>query len=79
MKTRVELPIHLIRKAKATAAERGQPQWMKGFPALKRLHDDTARVQSTVDQEFETKDPEISALRRDEHFDAVSGIRRIGW
>jgi hypothetical protein len=77
MKTTLELPDPLFRKAKATAAERGQslkefvtealrdklvldtgractsePEWMKGFGKLKRLHKETVRVQSVVDHEF---------------------------
>jgi hypothetical protein len=31
---------------------------MKGFGKLKRLHKETVRVQSVVDQEFETIEPE---------------------
>jgi len=83
MKTRLELPDQLFRKAKATAAERGQslkefvtqalrnqlaldrershasaPEWMEGFGKLKRLHKETVRVQSVVDQEFEVIEPE---------------------
>jgi len=83
MKTTVELPDQLFRKAKATAAERGQslkefvtealrdklmlgsgltradePEWMQGFGKLKRLHKETARVQSMIDQEFEVIEPE---------------------
>ena len=83
MKTTLELPDPLFRKAKATAAERGQslkefvaealrdklvldtgrayasePAWMKGFGKLKRLHKETVRVQSVVDQEFEVIEPE---------------------
>jgi len=78
MKTTLELPDPLFRKAKATAAERGQslkefvtealrdklvpgtgrayasePEWMKGFGKLKRLHKETVRVQSTIDKGFE--------------------------
>ena len=78
MKTTVELPDQLFRKAKATAAERGQslkefvtqalreklvrdsglaraeePVWMQGFGKLKRLHKETVRIQSVIDQEFE--------------------------
>jgi hypothetical protein len=78
MKTTLELPDQLFRKAKATAAERGQslkefvtealhdkllagsgrdladePEWMQGFGKLKRLHKETLRVQSAIDQEFE--------------------------
>jgi len=83
MKTTLELPDRLFRKAKATAAERGQslkefvtealrdklaldsgraragePEWMQGFGKLKRLHKETARVQSVIDQEFEVVEPE---------------------
>jgi hypothetical protein len=81
MKTTLELPEPLFRKAKATAAERGQslkdfvadalreklaagradasePVWMTGFGKLKRLHKETVRVQSIVDQEFEVIEPE---------------------
>jgi len=83
MKTTLELPDPLFRKAKATAAERGQslkafvtealrdklmrdtarvsaiePEWMKGFGKLKRLHKETVRVQSVVDREFEVIEPE---------------------
>jgi hypothetical protein len=78
MKTTLELPDRLFRKAKATAAERGQslkefvtealhdklspdsgraradePEWMHGFGKLKRLHKETVREQSVIDQEFE--------------------------
>jgi hypothetical protein len=76
MKTTLELPDQLFRKAKATAAGRGQtlkefitealrdklahgrppvhqPEWMQGFGRLKRLHKETVRVQSIIDQEFE--------------------------
>ena len=77
MKTTLELPDQLFRKAKATAAERGQslkefvtealrdkllpgsgraradaPEWMQGFGKLRRLHKETVRVQSVVDQKF---------------------------
>ncbi len=84
MKTTLELPDQLFRKAKATAAERGQtlkefvtealreklmldrgrpgyerqPEWMQGFGKLKRLHKETVRVQSIVDNEFEAVEPE---------------------
>jgi hypothetical protein len=81
MKTTLELPDQLFRKAKATAAERGQtlkefvtealrdklaqgrppadePEWMRGFGKLKRLHKETVRVQSIIDQEFEIIEPE---------------------
>ncbi|HMA71599.1 MAG TPA: hypothetical protein VKP67_08940 [Xanthobacteraceae bacterium] len=83
MKTTLELPDQLFRKAKATAAERGQslkefvtealrdklaldhrrtsadqPAWMQGFGKLKRLHKETVRMQSVIDQEFEVIEPE---------------------
>jgi hypothetical protein len=78
MKTTLEFPDQLFRKAKATAAERGQslktfvtealrdklaldagrsrteePAWMQGFGKLKRLHKETVRVQSVIEQEFD--------------------------
>ena len=74
MKTTLDLPDGLFRKAKATAAERGhsledfvtealrdklvaggssgQPEWMQGFGKLKRLHKETVRIQSEIDQVF---------------------------
>ncbi len=83
MKTTLELPDQLLRKAKATAAERGQsltefvtealrdklvlhggharadePEWMRGFGKLKRLHKETVGVQSAIDREFEVLEPE---------------------
>jgi hypothetical protein len=83
MKTTLELPDQLFRKAKATAAERGQslkefvtealrdklllgggraradePEWMQGFGKLRRLHKETVRVQSVIDDEFEAIEPE---------------------
>ena len=81
MKTTLEIPDQLFRKAKATAAERGQslkefvtealrdkldrgrasahePEWMQGFGLLKRLHKETVRVQSVIDDEFEVIEPE---------------------
>ena len=83
MKTTLELPDPLFRKAKTTAAARGQslkdfvtealrekltpssrgtaspePEWMQGFGKLRRLHRETARVQSVIDEEFEIIEPE---------------------
>ena len=28
------------------------PEWMRGFGKLKRLHNETVRIQSEIDQEF---------------------------
>ncbi len=83
MKTTLELPDGLFRRAKVAAAERGQSlddfvtealrdklalhggharanerEWMQGFGKLKRLHKETMRVQSVIDQEFEVVGPE---------------------
>ena len=86
MKTTVEIPDPLFRKAKSKAAERGQtlkelmtealqeklatktgaphlrePQWMTGFGKLRRLHKETARIQSLIDEAFEAIEPEDRA------------------
>lgn len=83
MKTTLEIPDPLFRKAKARAAERGQslkafvaealeqrlamdsaadaaqdPKWMSGFGKLRHLRDETARVQSVVDDAFESIEDE---------------------
>jgi hypothetical protein len=83
MKTTLEIPDQLFRKAKATAAQRGQslkefvaealkdklaaghgsslvqePEWMQGFGMLKHLHEETVRIQSIIDEEFEVIEPE---------------------
>jgi hypothetical protein len=83
MKTTLELPHRLFRRAKAAAAAGGQSldefvtealgdklvlhgaharaderEWMQGFGKLKRLHKETLRVQSVIDQEFEVVGPE---------------------
>ncbi len=34
------------------------PEWMQGFGKLKRLHEETVRVQSVIDREFEIVEPE---------------------
>jgi hypothetical protein len=83
MKTTIEIPDRLFRKAKSKAAERGQtlkqlvtealqeklavsfgkaasghPEWMQGFGKLRRLHKETSRIQSRIDDEFETIEAE---------------------
>lgn len=86
MKTTIEIPDPLFRKAKSKAAERGQtlkefmaealhdklassagdvrpgePAWMKGFGKLRRLRNETARVQARIDEAFEQIEPEDRA------------------
>lgn len=83
MKTTLEIPDPLFRKAKSKAAERGQslrqlvtealqeklaarpsqsrpgePGWMQGFGALRRLRAETRRVQARIDEQFEVVEPE---------------------
>jgi hypothetical protein len=83
VKTTIEVPDRLFRKAKARAAERGQslkdlvaealqeklagrtgqappgdPEWMSGFGALRRLRRETRRIQVAIDEAFDTIDPE---------------------
>ncbi len=86
MKTTLEIPDPLFRKAKSKAAERGQtlkqlvtealqeklavntgkirpgePEWMKGFGKLRRLREETARIQARIDERFEAIEPEDRA------------------
>jgi hypothetical protein len=39
-------------------ARADEPEWMRGFGKLKRLHKETVRVQSVIDQECEVVEPE---------------------
>lgn len=53
-----------LREKLAPAARPGvaaEPPWMRGFGRLKRLHDETARVQRAIDDEFELVGPEDRA------------------
>ena len=86
MKTTVEIPHSLFRKAKSKAAERGQslrqlvtealqeklaadagrhragaPPWMQGFGKLRRLRNETRRLQARIDEHFEVIEPEDRA------------------
>jgi hypothetical protein len=83
MKTTIEIPDPLFRRAKSKAAERGQtlkefvtaalqdklamptgaggPEWMHGFGKLRRLHKETERIQSRIDEAFEVVEPEDRA------------------
>ena len=83
MKTTIEIPDTLFRKAKSKAAERGQtlrawitealqeklatktsgaasnePEWMRGFGKLRRLHQETERIQTRIDEAFEVIEAE---------------------
>ena len=83
MKTTLEIPDAVFRRAKATAAERGQalrefvtealqeklsgrrrpgvlqgPPWMRGFGRLRRLHQETARIQRVIDRDLGVIEPE---------------------
>jgi hypothetical protein len=35
-----------------------EPQWMRGFGKLRRLHRETLRVQRSIEEAFETIEPE---------------------
>jgi hypothetical protein len=86
VKTTIEIPDPLFRRAKSKAAERGQtlkqlvtealeeklsaspgkarpgkPPWMGGFGKLRRLREETRRVEGRVDEAFETIEPEDQA------------------
>lgn len=45
MKTTVQIPGPLFRKAKAKAAD---PEWMQGFGKLRRLRNETERIQARI-------------------------------
>ena len=34
-----------------------EPEWMQGFGKLRHLHDETVRIQSVIDQEFNVIEP----------------------
>ena len=84
MKTTIEIPDPLFRRAKSFAAEHGQslkdlftealqqklgaaaasgaePEWMRGFGKLSKLHRETARVQARIDETFDVIEPEDRA------------------
>ena len=86
MKTTIEIPDPLFRRAKSKAAERGQtlkefvtdalqaklavnegkvhlgePEWMQGFGKLRRLHNETVRIQAGIDETFDVIEPEDRA------------------
>ncbi len=83
VKTTIEIPDALFRKAKSKAAERsqtlkqfvtealqeklarkpsgaraGEPEWMRGFGKLRRLHKETTRVQARIEETFDVIEPE---------------------
>ncbi len=86
MKTTLEIPDPLFRRAKSRAAERGQtlkqlvtealqeklaakkgpanttePEWMRGFGKLRRLRQETRRIQARIDEAFDVVEPEDRA------------------
>ncbi len=86
MKTTLDIPDALFRKAKSKAAERGQslkalvtealqeklaarlghaktpePEWMRGFGRLRRLHRESLRIQALIDAAFDVIEPEDRA------------------
>ena len=44
-----------------SGARLGAPEWMGGFGKLRHLHEETARVQARIDEEFELIEPENPA------------------
>lgn len=80
MKTTLEIPDAIFRRAKSMAAEQGIPlrefvteamrdklgsrgkaadrPWMAAFGKLRRLHEETSRINRTVEEEFERIEPE---------------------
>ena len=75
MKTTLEIPDAIFRRAKSVSAERGIPfrefvteavkeklagranaadkPWMAAFGKLRRLHNETAKINRAIEQEFE--------------------------
>lgn len=39
----------------------GEPAWMQGFGKLRRLHNETARIQARIDETFDAIEPEDRA------------------
>jgi hypothetical protein len=39
----------------------GEPEWMQGFGKLRRLRNETARIQGRIDEAFEVIEPEDRA------------------
>ena len=80
MKTTLEIPDTIFRRAKSVAADRGIPlrefvteavreklvaeakatetPWMAAFGKLRRLGKETARINRTIEEEFEQIEPE---------------------
>ncbi len=80
MKTTLEIPDAIFRRAKSVAAERGIPlrefvteavrekladrgkvtkkPWMAAFGKLRRLRKETARINRTIEEEFEQVEAE---------------------
>jgi hypothetical protein len=86
MKTTIEIPDPLFRKAKSKAAENGQtlkelvtealqeklaarsgtssgeePPWMAGFGKLRRLRNETKRIEARIAEQFEVIEAEDRA------------------
>ena len=79
MKTTIEVPDALFRRAKSVAGQRGIPlralvaealtdklkavdgddkAWMKGFGKLRDLHEETAKIDRIIEEEFGRIEPE---------------------
>lgn len=79
MKTTVEIPDSIFRRAKSAAAQRGIPlraliseaiadklqiddaggkPWMTAFGKLRHLRKETAKINRTIEEEFEQIEPE---------------------
>jgi hypothetical protein len=79
LKTTIEIPDSLFRRANSAAAERGIPladlvaealaeklspgavvdkPWMRTFGELRHLHEETNRINDSLESEFEDTEPE---------------------
>lgn len=64
MKTLKQLVAEALQEklgARTGQAPRDEPEWMQGFGKLRRFHQETRRIQASVDRAFEVVEPEDRA------------------
>ena len=53
--------LHEKLAAKSGNVRLGEPEWMQGFGKLRRLREETVRIQARIDETFEVIEPEDRA------------------